>query len=135
VINAVQERRYVPSGFESSRDATAPPTDSDAELPPTKGEVEAAKRHLDSLSMPRPMYRGEAVRINGGRGPTVAQSRADAQSRGEARSEIARARAEYERLNSAWQASDKTQDDDAIRCENCGAWFTQYHGRCPECGP
>ena len=105
VINAVQERRYVSSGFESSRDATAPPTDDDAELPPTKGEVEAAKRHLDSLSMPRPMYRGDWVRINGGRGPTVAQARAEAQFRGEARSEIARARAEYERLNSAWEAT------------------------------
>jgi hypothetical protein len=63
------------------------------------------------------MYRADWVRINRGRGPTVAQARAEAQYRGEAGSEIARARAEYERLNSAWQASDKTQDDDAIRCD------------------
>ena len=136
VIEAVQERGYTPGGFTAPpppiADAEADAADSDA--PPTKHEVADAKSYLDSLSMPRAMYRGDWERINGGHGPTVAQYRGELRARGEAHAEISLARAEYQRLLAAWEASDKTQDDDAVRCGNCGFWYDQFEGRRPQCG-
>lgn len=134
VVEDQQHRRYKPTVFTSRRPADADLALDDGELPPTKHDVAAAKAYLDSLAPVRPMYRGDWERINGGRGPTVAQHRAHMADVGSSRSERARAQAEYDRLRTAWEASDKTQDDDAIHCGNCGFWYGMYEGRCPECG-
>lgn len=47
---------------------------------------------------------------------------------------IRTARAEYERLRTAYAASDKTQDDDLVECEGCGTHFGELDGDCPTCG-
>lgn len=111
------------------------PYDDDGEgLPATRHQVDAAKAFLDSLPGPsRPMYRGDWERINGGSGPTLGQVRDEANSRGESRSDRAQAQANYDRLLASWEASDKTQDADQVRCVNCGFWYDQYDGKCPEC--
>lgn len=116
-----------------SKDVEAGLDANEYEYPPTRFDVEEAKARLDSFTMTRPMYRGDWERINGGSGPTVAQARAEAEDRGSIVSMIADARADYERMLAAWEASDKSQDDDVYRCDYCGDWYDSNDGDCP-CG-
>jgi len=80
--------------------------------------------------MARPMYRQDW----GGRTPTVDQQRAANDSRDDSRDLLRQARADYERLSAAYDASDKSQDANLVHCR-CGA---SYDGaerfNCPECG-
>lgn len=106
------------------------------EYPPTRREVDDAKAYLDSLTVPRPMYRPDWERVNGGGGPTVAQVRNEANALGESRSRRAEAQRDYDRLLAAWEASDKSQDeqDGSVRCEFCGEWYDDEYNYCTECG-
>lgn len=106
------------------------------DYPPTRREVDDAKAYLDSLSVPRKNYRSDWERINGGSGPTVAQVRGEANAIGESRSRRAEAQRDYDRLLAAWEASDKSQDDDdgSVRCEFCGEWYDEDQDYCTECG-
>lgn len=108
--------------------------------PPTLLDVQAAKERMESLgSTVRPMYRGDwERRTGGGRGPTVAESRSETAYRSEANSEIRAARAAYEEVLAAYEASggsgDTAKNLDTVSCSNCGHRFDPHDGDCPECG-
>ncbi len=105
-----------------------------AAFPPTRWDVEEAEARWMSLGRaPRPRYRGDWERANGGSGPTAGQVRAEASALREDRSLRDDLRLEYEKLRDAWQASDKSQDDRTVRCENCGAFHDRDDVKCPEC--
>lgn len=100
IIEAVQEHRYADSGFVSSRRSVPAPVGS-----PTLADVDAARRRYESLEPIRPMFRPDWERRNGGRGPTVQQLRDEQAARQERDSEINAARAEWKRLEAAYQAA------------------------------
>lgn len=99
IIEAVQESRYTDSGFVSSRRSVPAPVET-----PTLADVGAAKRRYESLEPIRPLFRPDWERRNGGRGPTVQQFRDEQDIRHERDAEIAAARAEWKRLEAAYEA-------------------------------
>ncbi len=126
----------VPTGGRFAPSAHPRPTISlDAEpapeRPPTRLEVEAFQRRLAATGEPvRPCY----LRDRGGHVPTVAEAAAD-RAGAEVNAEIARVRAGYERMRSAYGASDKSQDIGMVSCWNYGASYNGFERfNCPERG-
>ncbi len=85
--------------------------DDGYEYPPTQQEVDQAREYMEALGsqVPRPMYRGDWERVNGGSGPTLGQVRGEAEYRRRRTSEYEQARAEYERLRDAYEASHREE--------------------------
>ena len=93
--------------------------------------MEAARRRLEAIGDPiRPLH----LQDRGGHVPTVAEAAAD-RADAEVNAEIAKVRAGYERMRSAYEASDRSQDAGMVECWNCGASYNSFERfNCPECG-